>query len=154
MLSSAGVDGRPQDRTGPSESQWSVRGRLRRTRAVLEVRTLERRVDKCLLAGDGALRPAHCPTFPPVTSRKCFGMLSTAQNRRGVFAGIGAILTWRVKIAFGLSRLYEEDNKLCSPGGACLHVIRSNTMYYLLILLFNYKIPSYIRAHSHLLLRS
>ena len=81
-------------------------------------------------------------------------MLSTAQNRCGVFAGIVAILTWRVKIAFGLSRLYEEENKLCSSGGACLHVIRSNTMYYLLILLFNYKTPSHIRAHSHLLLRS
>ena len=34
-------------------------------------------------------------------------MLSTAQNRCGVFAGIGAILTDRVKTAFVCSRLYE-----------------------------------------------
>ena len=121
---------------------------------VLEVRTLERRVDKCLLAGDGALRPTYCPTFPPVTSRKSFCMMWTAQNRCGVFAGIGAMLTGRVKTTFRLSRLYEEENKLRFSGGACLHVIRSNTMYYVLILLFNYKIPSHIRAHSHLLLRS
>ena len=33
---------------------------------------------KGLLAVDAALRPAHCPTFLPVTSRKCFVMLSTA----------------------------------------------------------------------------
>ena len=52
-----------------------------------------------------------------------------------------------------LSRLYEEENNLRSGGGACLHVIRSNTVYYLLILLFNYKIPSYIRRHAHPLLR-
>ena len=57
-------------------------------------------VAKCLRAGDFALRPAHCPTFLPVTSRKSFGMLSTAQNRCGVFAGIGATLTGRVKSAF------------------------------------------------------
>ena len=55
---------------------------------------------KCLRAGDSALWPAHCPTFLPVTSRKCFGMLSTAQNRCGVFAGIVATLTGRVKTAF------------------------------------------------------
>ena len=55
---------------------------------------------ECLRAGDSALWPAHCPTFLPVTSRKCFGMLSTAQNRCGVFAGIVATLTGRVKRAF------------------------------------------------------
>ena len=57
---------------------------------------------KGLLAGDAALRPAHCPTFLPVTSRKCFGMLSTAQNRCGVFAGIGTMLTGRHKTAIVL----------------------------------------------------
>jgi hypothetical protein len=51
-------------------------------------------VDEGLLAGDTTLWPAHhCPTFLPVTSRKCFVMLSTAQNRCGVFAGIETLLT-------------------------------------------------------------
>jgi hypothetical protein len=54
---------------------------------------------KCLRAGGAALRPDHCPAFLPVASRKCFGMLPTSQNRCGVFAGIGAILTRRQKTA-------------------------------------------------------
>ena len=55
-----------------------------------------------LLAVDAALRPAHCPKILPVTSRKCFVMLSTAQNRCGVFAGIGTMLTGRHKTAIVL----------------------------------------------------
>ena len=55
-----------------------------------------------LLAVDAALRPAHCPKILPVTSRKCFAMLSTAQNRCGVFAGIGTMLTGRHKTAIVL----------------------------------------------------
>ena len=55
-----------------------------------------------LLAVDAALRPAHCPKFLPVTSRKCFVMLSTAYNRCGVFAGIGTMLTGRHKTAIVL----------------------------------------------------
>jgi hypothetical protein len=60
--------------------------------AIFAVRTPQRKVDKGLLAGDAALRPAHCPTFLPVIFRKCFVMLLTAQNRCGVFAGIGIIM--------------------------------------------------------------
>ena len=60
---------------------------------------LHRMVAKCLRAGGAALRPDHCPAFLPVASRKCFGMLPTSQNRCGVFAGIGAILTRSQKTA-------------------------------------------------------
>ena len=77
------------------------------TPGIFVVGALHRMAAKCLRAGDFALRPAHCPTFLPVTSRKSFGMLSTAQNKCGVFAGIGAILTDRVTTAFVCSRLYE-----------------------------------------------
>jgi hypothetical protein len=59
-------------------------------------------VGKGLLAGDAALRPAHYPKFLPETSRKCFVMLSTAQNKCGVFAGIGTMLTGRHKTAIVL----------------------------------------------------
>ena len=89
----------------------------------LEVRTLQRRVDKCLLARDATLWSAHCPTSPPVTPRKSFCMLWTAKNKCGVFAGIGAILTGRKKTAILCSRMYEEVTKLRLSGGVYLHVI-------------------------------
>jgi hypothetical protein len=78
----------------------------------------------CLRAGDNALRPAHCPTFLPVTSRNSFGMLSTAQNKCGVFAGIKTMLTGCQKPAIVCSRQYEEINKLRFSGGVCMHVIQ------------------------------
>ena len=58
-------------------------------------------------------------------------MLSTAQNRCGVFSGIGAILTGRHKTAILCNRLYEEENTLqisakavVRRGGACFDVIQ------------------------------
>ena len=65
-------------------------------------------VAKCLRAGDSALRLAHCPTFPPVTFRTTFCMLWTAQNRCGVFAGIGSILTGGDKMAIAWQPAYED----------------------------------------------
>ena len=63
---------------------------------------------KCLRASDSALRLAHCPTFPPVTFRTTFCMLWTAQNRCGVFAGIGSILTGGDKMAIAWQPAYED----------------------------------------------
>ena len=40
----------------------------------------------------------------------------------GVFAGIGAILTGRKKMAIVCSRLYEDVTKLRFCGGVSLHV--------------------------------
>ena len=71
-------------------------------KATIAVRPSNSMVGKGLLAGGAALRPAHCPKFLPVTSRKCFVMLSTAYNRCGVFAGIGTMLTGRHKTAIVL----------------------------------------------------
>ena len=71
-------------------------------KATIAVRPSNSMVGKGLLAGGAALRPAHCPKFLPVTSGKCFVMLSTAYNRCGVFAGIGTMLTGRHKTAIVL----------------------------------------------------
>ena len=65
-------------------------------------------VGKGLLAGGAALRPAHCPKFLPVTSGKCFVMLSTAYNRCGVFAGIDSILTGGDEMAIAWQPAYED----------------------------------------------
>ena len=92
-------------------------------------------VGKGLLAGGAALRPTHCPKFLPVTSGKCFVMLSTAYNRCGVFAGIGSILTGGDKMAIAWQPADEDVLKLrfsvdypivlgVRRGGACLHVIQ------------------------------
>jgi hypothetical protein len=75
-------------------------------------------VGKGLLAVDAALRPAHCPKILPVTSRKCFVMLSTAQNRCGVFAGIGTMLTGRHKTAIVLHPAGRGRYKTRFSGGA------------------------------------
>jgi hypothetical protein len=48
-------------------------------------------------------------------------MLSTAQNRCGVFVAIGTILTGRKKTAIVCSRLYEEINNCAFPAArACM----------------------------------
>ena len=47
-------------------------------KATIAVRPSNSMVGKGLLAGGAALRPAHCPKFLPVTSGKCFVMLSMA----------------------------------------------------------------------------
>jgi hypothetical protein len=80
----------------PAERAWVASAR---PRASSRKGVLHRMAAKCLRAGGAALRPDHCPAFLPVASRKCFGMLPTSQNRCGVFAGIGAILTRRQKTA-------------------------------------------------------
>jgi hypothetical protein len=51
-------------------------------------------------------------------------MLSMAQNRCGVFAGIGTMLTGRHNTAIVCNRLDEEASKLRFSGGACVHVIQ------------------------------
>ena len=72
-----------------------------------------------------------------MTSKKSFRMLSTAQNRCGVFSGIGAILTGRHKTAILCRRLYEGLLILRFSGGVCLHVIQC------IILLITHKITRY-----------
>ena len=83
----------------PEERAWAASAGLRRA---FGGPSAGPGVGKGLLAVDAALRPAHCPKILPVTSRKCFAMLSTAHNRCGVFAGIGTMLTGRHKTAIVL----------------------------------------------------
>ena len=115
-------------------------------------------VGKGLLVGDAALRPAHCPKFLPVTSGKCFVMLSTAYNRCGVFAGIGSILTGGDKMAIAWQPADEDVLKLrfsadypivlgVRRGGACLHVIQC------IILLITYSITKYPGKFGHICTR-
>ena len=51
-------------------------------------------------------------SFPLLTYGKNFGMLWTAQNRCGVFAVIGTMLTGGQQEPSPASRLYEEENEL------------------------------------------
>ena len=81
-------------------------------------------------------------------------MLSTAQDRCGVFSGIGAILTGRHKTAILYHRLYEGLLILRFSGGVWLHVIQC---IILLIRIRNSYITKYPRKFvdtAHPLLRS
>ena len=129
-----------------------------RPRASSRKGVLHRMAAKCLRACDSALRLAHCPTFPPVTFRTTFCMLWTAQNRCGVFAGIGSIPTGGDKMAIAWRPADEDVLKLrfsadypivlgVRRGGACLHVIQC------IFLLITYSITKYPGKFGHICTR-
>ena len=130
----------------PAERAWVASAR---PRASSRKDVLHRMVAKCLRAGGAALRPDHCPAFLPVASRKCFGMLPTSQNRCGVFAGIGSILTGGRqdghRLAAGLRGCVKitlfRGLSNSTRGTPRWRVLACNTMYYFINHLFYYKTP-------------